>query len=220
MEGQLASAGATAAESPADELPFDCRCGQVAGRLRGVSPVAAHRAVCYCESCQAFPRLIDSADDVLDANGGTELLHISSAHLEITRGAEQLACLRITSRGPLRWYARCCSTPIANCAAQASLPFLGLIVPAGRAGDRREACARLLGPVRFRVQAQDAVGDVSHLGARKGFGLPILWRLARLTLGAWLRGEHARSPFFDPASRQPIAEPRMISAEERERVRR
>jgi hypothetical protein len=44
------------------------------GIVSDVSPSSGFRFVCYCKDCQAFARLLDSAD-ALDAAGGTDIFH-------------------------------------------------------------------------------------------------------------------------------------------------
>ena len=38
--------------------------------------------------------------------------------MTMTQGADRLTFLRMTEKGPLRWYASCCNTPIGNTALQ------------------------------------------------------------------------------------------------------
>ena len=220
VQGEHETSSRASGDAATGDFPFQCRCAELTGTLRGVSPQTGNLAVCYCESCQTFPRVLGCADHVLDADGGTEIFQTSVRHLRIAQGADRLACLRITPRGPLRWYALCCSTPIANCAASSALPIFGLILPAGRSREARELGDRVLGPVRFRVQGQDALRDVSDLGARTGFGLPLMWRVARLFVRARLRGDSAHHPFFERSSGAPVATPRVVTAAERARTSR
>jgi hypothetical protein len=111
----------------------------------GVTPQIGNRCVCYCDDCQAFPKAL-GRPDVLDANGGTDIFQLSPARIEFTHGVDLVACLRLTEKGLVRWYASCCNTPIGNTLTTGSIPFVGLIcsfVP--------EAVTGTLGPIRARI---------------------------------------------------------------------
>src|SRR5262245_25612243 len=97
-----------------DDLAIRCDCGAVRGVARGVSGERGNRVVCYCDDCQSFAHVLERSEDTLDAHGGTEIFQMSPAQLEFTAGADRLACLRLTPKGLLRWYASCCRTPIGN----------------------------------------------------------------------------------------------------------
>src|SRR5690554_6746798 len=100
--------------------PIRCSCGAVKGTLR--RPGAAGHAICYCNDCQAFARFLGKSVEVLDAQGGTEIIQIQPGQLNFSRGTEQLACMRLTDKGLLRWYTRCCNTPLGNTSPNRKLP--------------------------------------------------------------------------------------------------
>jgi hypothetical protein len=176
------------------DLPLRCRCGAWRGVLHDAAPGRGNRVVCYCDDCQAFPHWLGCADSVLDAAGGTDIFQTSPARLEITAGGEQLACLRLSpSSNVLRWFARCCRTPIGNTPADPRFVLVGVIhacmdfAAAGRTADE------VLGPVRGSAFPQFARGDRARLPKKVGMGH--LVRLARIILTARLRGDLKRSPF-------------------------
>ena len=171
----------------------------------GVSRSTGNRLVCYCDDCQAFAHFLERAEDVLDANGGTDLYQMSPTRLEITDGGENLACVRLTPKGILRWYADCCKTPIGNTLPTNRIPFVSLFHACmdlkGRSLDA------VLGPVRAGVHGRYALGRpiafrvydrVSLVILSRVFGKLLIWRL---------RGEHKRSPFFDWISGRPVRTP-------------
>ena len=93
------------------KIPLRCRCGAVAGELdtaRGGLHVA-----CSCDDCQAYARAL-GRPDVLDPWGGTDIFQTTPSQVAITRGTEQLRCLRLAEQGLLRWHTGCCATPIGN----------------------------------------------------------------------------------------------------------
>ncbi len=192
--------------SKGTDLELRCRCGTLQGRIRGASRRTATRLVCYCDDCQRFATVLGVADKVLDAHGGTDVLHISPARIAITGGPDRVACLRLTPRGIFRWYAACCNTPIGNTLPTGKVPFLSLI----------RACLpcdagtldSVVGPVRARLQGRFAVGDTADLGIHPRAPLGIVILAARKTLGWWLRGDQRRSPFFKDA-KTPISEPQL-----------
>jgi hypothetical protein len=172
--------------------------------VHGVSRNAGNRLVCYCDDCQAYARALGRADDVLDAHGGTEVYQISPARLEITDGLEALACMRLTPRGPLRWYARCCRTPLGNTLSTRQIPYVGLLRACIDASG--SSLDEVLGPVKSGVWARYATGDRSAINAYDGVPLSVLFQIAARVVCWRLRGDHRRSPFFDEAG-VPIVSP-------------
>jgi hypothetical protein len=200
-------------EQPTD-LAIRCSCGALRGLLRDVSPDRGNRCICYCDDCQSFAHFLERADDILDDNGGTDIFQTSSGHLEFNEGLEQLACMRLTESGMLRWYAACCQTAIGNTPGTSRVPFIGLIHscvyhPAeGRSRDET------LGPVRMRGFARFAKGDRSKLDAHDGAPLPMRARVTEILQQALQRGEQNRSPFFNVATNEPCVSPWSLSAVE------
>lgn len=108
-------------------MEITCRCGQVRGEL---DPQRAYtRATCYCGDCRAFARWL-GGEGVLDAAGGTDIVPMAPDGLRFTRGFDQVACMSLSPRGVLRWYASCCRTPLGNCGRDAALFYLGVPVVA------------------------------------------------------------------------------------------
>ncbi len=171
----------------AEPLDWACRCGTVQLSVRSGEGT---RAVCYCKSCQEFPRLFGHSD-ILNGSGGTQLYQTLPDLLTVERGAENLGRLKLTDKGPLRWVATCCGMPLANTARTLQVPFVSMIV----AGfDDPE----LLGPIRARINIDAATGPVpeSPLTYRQLFR-QVLFRALR----ARLRGRHRPTPFFDSTGR-------------------
>lgn len=194
-------------------IALHCRCGAVRGSAREVTPKTTNRCVCYCNDCQAFAHFLGRADDALDPHGGTEIVQMSQANVSFAAGIEQLACVRLTDKGMIRWYARCCNTPIGN-TLSGGMPFIGVI----RAFIAEPARAAL-GPLRGRANKQSAKGDRAAI-PRDGLPMPLMVaRVLKLMLGWRLRGDHRRSPLFDAATGEPNVAPRVLSAAEREEVR-
>ncbi len=175
---------------------ISCRCGGLKGTL--ADPRRVNRGVCYCPDCQAFARHLGWT---LDEHGGTEVLQTSPAKIGFTRGIENLACLRLSPGGLLRWYASCCNTPIGNTPPDFRRSFVGLInacvpVPAGTDPDE------LFGPIRMRVHTKYALGTPPEA---KGIAGTIA-RFVTTLLVARVTGRYRDTPFFRPDG-SPVAQP-------------
>jgi hypothetical protein len=194
------------------ELPLRCTCGTLRGRARGVGRRRSNRLACYCKDCQAFAHFLGRARELLDAHGGTEIVQLPPARVELTQGSEQLACMRLSPRGLMRWYAKCCNTPLANTLPKANMPFCGLISACWDPALDAEARDALLGPLRARVNGpghRDAEGKLAEIDT---FPLGTILHSIRVLAGGWIRGEHQPSPFFDYD--QPRAQPRVLDEAE------
>jgi len=186
-------------------IPLRCRCGRVRGVAEEVSPSAGLRFLCYCTDCQAFARFLGGSD-VLDAAGGTDIFQMAPARVRVTAGADALRSIA-RSRKVLRWYADCCRTPVANTAARARFPIVAIIHSfMDHASDGRSR-DELLGPPLCRLFERSAVAALPQ-GAPPPAGLAVLARRASLLFHWWRRGLASPSPFFDPVTRKPRAEPR------------
>lgn len=195
-------------------LTLRCRCGAFIGTATQVSAKAGIRGVCYCDDCQAFARYLDADGTTLDAQGGTDIFQMSPARLTVAQGLERLACVKVTPKGPLRWYADCCRAPIGNTAPTRQLPIVGMILSSVQA--RPQELDKVLGPVQARVMVRYAKGVVAD-SAPTYDGFPpshiarMLWKILVWRIG----GDHRRSPFFDSSTGKPITSPRLLDANER-----
>src|SRR5579863_6166320 len=105
--------------------PLQCRCGKIQGWVADAH--RANRVVCYCRDCQAFARVLGQANLTLDAQGGSDIVQTLPKNVTFTAGADALACLRLTDKGMVRWYADCCKTPIGNTLENHKISFVGLL---------------------------------------------------------------------------------------------
>ena len=196
------------------DLPVKCDCGTVAGTAAGISQARGNHLICYCDDCQSFAHFLHRAGDVLDPHGGTDIFQTTAGRISFEAGAERLACIRLTRDGPLRWYADCCRTPIANTLASPAIPFVGLIHSCIGEPAAGGSLAQALGPVRAGIHGRYARGDTAGLEAHDKAPVSLLLRVGTMLLAARLRGEHRRSAFFDSASGKPVATPHVLSADE------
>jgi hypothetical protein len=190
-----------------------CRCGTVQGTLAHAEH--ARRAVCYCRDCQAYAHALGEAQAILDPLGGSDVVATLQRNVTITEGGEALACLSLTDRGLLRWYASCCRTPIGNTLRDFRISYVGLLhnclehAPA--------SLDAVFGPAQMRVNTHSAKAQVA----------PTRWRtfvsvvpLFAAVLRARLDGSFRQTPFFVAATGVPVVAPRVLPAAERERARR
>jgi len=87
-----------------------CRCGKLELRIAG-APIMC--SICYCASCQEPGRrhqAVSSADAVLAADGGTDVLY-RNERVRCVHGGELFEERRLKPDSPTRrMYARCCKT--------------------------------------------------------------------------------------------------------------
>lgn len=107
------------------DVTFSCDFGSVKGVAHEVSPKSVCHLVCYCKDCRAFARHLGQME-VLEPGGGSPLVQVMPARVEITEGQAHISCLKLAPRGLYRWYAACCNTPIANTVSTPKLPLAGL----------------------------------------------------------------------------------------------
>lgn len=187
---------------------LQCQCGALEGTV--ALSKAANRAVCYCRDCQSFARYLGQPERILNEQGGTRIIAAVPNQVHLTRGAERLACMRLSDKGMLRWYASCCRTPIGNTPPDPSFPYVGLIdacLP-GAAHQLDEA----LGPVRVSLNTHSAQGHVAP--TRVATVLAIL-KIMRSVLGARLSGSFRHNPFFRAGTAEPVAVAHVLTLEER-----
>jgi hypothetical protein len=189
--------------------PLQCRCGTLRGQIS--DPDRVNRVVCYCRDCQAFAYFLGNPQTTLDALGGSDVVQTIPARVTFTQGTDSLACMRLSPRGLLRWYAQCCRTPIGNTVANHRFSFVGLLHDCLEHGDRSLDVA--FGPVRMWNSEKSARGPVTMPRGSFAAGLA---RFAGLVLRARLDGSYRRTPFFVTTTGEPVVIPRILTQSERE----
>jgi hypothetical protein len=184
-----------------------CRCGRVKGVI--ADAVVANHVLCYCRDCQAFAHFLGCANEVLDERGGSKVVQVMPKHVTFSQGTDALACMRLTPKGLLRWYASCCKTPIGNTLATPKLSFVGLV----------HSCLENptgFGPVRVWVNTKSAKGEPKP--KQVGVGTMLGWFFGN-ALKARFNGDYKHTPFFR-ADGTPIVTPQVLSDEEHARLMR
>ncbi|MHA6495040.1 DUF6151 family protein [Pseudomonas borbori] len=190
--------------------PIRCTCGHLQGLLERTQ--ASNRLLCYCTDCQAFAHYLQRAEQVLDARGGSDIVQTRPQWVSFSAGVEYLACMRLSEKGLLRWYACCCNTPIGNTLATAKFAFVGLIHNC--LGDHA-VLDQAFGPVRAHVNTASAHGEPKP--PTTGMAGTLL-RAAGHMLKARLDGSYKHTPFFTPDG-APSATPTVLSPAQREALR-
>jgi hypothetical protein len=197
------------------DVELGCRCGEIHGWVRGVSPKTVTRAICYCNDCQAFLHHLERAD-WLDAHGGTDIVQVSPRAVTFDRGAERIVGLRLTPKGLYRWHASCCKTPLGN-TLKPWLPFIGMSPEVLRGAPDAASRDAVFGPVRGASFGQHATGGAPEGSTKVPWGL--IAHALPLMLGWKLRGKAWPHPFFDRATQAPSHRVIILSPEEREALR-
>ncbi|HEY0063812.1 MAG TPA: DUF6151 family protein [Telluria sp.] len=184
--------------------PLECSCGKVKGYVS--HPDKAVRAVCYCRDCQAFARYLGKPGQILDGLGGTDVIAVTPENLHFTAGQDMLACMSLSEKGLLRWYARCCNTPLGNINRNNKVAHVGLI---HNCLGTPQAITASFGHVRMR----NATGNADGKPAPIPFGtirtIPrFVWQLLR----ARLDGSYKRNPFFRDEQGTPLTPPVVAAA--------
>ena len=199
------------------EIGLKCSCGSLSGVARGPFKAKNNRAVCLCDDCQTYAHHLGTAENILDENGGTEVTPLYPAQIELTKGIENLRCVRLSPKGLFRWYAGCCQTPIAN-SVSATVPFAGVV---HTFLDLRNEVDRVaaLGPVYVRFFGRFGIGILPPKTANKNSLKLILYSLPFLMTG-FLNKKHKPNPFFDTATGQPKVIPTILTKTERDKIRK
>ncbi len=184
---------------------IECECGKLQGQIVGDG--TCNRLVCYCADCRAFAKFLGRAEAILDAKGGTEIVQIAQPRVDILRGKDYLAAVRLSSRGLVRLYANCCNTPLGNILANPKCSFIGLI----HSCLDRSMIDQDFGEKVAKVNVDSATGSPKP----QQQGLPgVFWRFAVIILSARFRGRYLESEFFDESGSLIVA-PTILTREER-----
>lgn len=183
--------------------PLQCKCGTIKGVIS--NPQSANRAVCYCKDCQNFARFLGMEGETLDAQGGSDIVQTLPKNLQFLQGVSALACIRLTSKGMIRWYADCCKTPIGNTLENHKISFIGLLHNCLESSG--EPLQNSFGAVRCYLNPQGAVGEPKPRA--RGTGTMLLW-FAKTTLKARLNGDYKYTPLFRLETGKPIAAPLVL----------
>lgn len=186
---------------------FRCSCGHFGGSISDARPETGLHVTCFCDDCQTYAFALGHPERVLDERGGTTIYQCAPAQVVIEHGQDALACIRLSPKGLLRFYASCCNTPFANMLPAAGMPFIGMPT-AQFEGDCN------FGPA-VGVQGRFARGGrPDGVAARAPVGVLVqtVWRLGRNAIAGRARPSPVRG-----ADGALLVEPVVLALEERDR---
>ena len=191
-------------------IEIQCECGQFHAKLKAFPNNTPGRLVCYCDDCQSYLHHLKRTD-LLDANGGTEVIPAYPADVEILSGREYLTCTRLSPNGIFRFSTLCCNTPIAN--TRPKMPWAGFLRCVYTNGEASQL-DQILGPVRSRIMGRYAKG-IPPAGTPKKFNLKAFITVMPFMLKGKLFKKSKPSPFFAEDGATPIVTPHILSEAER-----
>lgn len=188
----------TLSEETLPRHALSCTCGKMRGYVEVSRRI--NRGICYCKDCQRYARYL-GGKGLLDEQGGTQVVQTLPRYLHFDSGFEHIACVRLSSRGLLRWYAACCRTPLGNTMANSKMSFVG--IPHTCLGDDSDALDRSFGPMRMRIHTASALGEqpLKSQGA-----LAAMASITRMLIAARWDGSYRVNPFFS-GDGTPVAQP-------------
>lgn len=181
-------------------LQFSCACGELHGVLRDVDARSGTHVTCHCDDCRANLTALGHTDP---GAKGVDIFQTTPDRITIEAGGENLGILRLGPKGLLRWYAKCCSTPLFNTLPSGKIPFVGVQTTALKDTDA-------LGPIQVRGFIPGKNGKQTHQGLPK-----MIIGMGSRALSARLSGKHRDTPFFDADTGAPTAPQRLLTREER-----
>ena len=190
---------------------LQCQCGALAGHVSHID--TALRGVCYCRDCRAYSHHLGKQAEVHDSFGGAEFVATQAKHVSLTEGTQHLACLSLSGKGLLRWYAKCCNTPIANTTRNWKLSYVGIVHSCLKAD--AASFERAFPRLQMRVNTGGA------RQAPPGMALQTMTALAGFmprVMASGLNGSYRQTPFFSGPEGVPVASVTVLSEAERVRA--
>ena len=194
-------------------MKFACQCGAVAGVIDKATPAEGDHVVCHCTDCRDLVRHFGKEASILDTYDGTALYQSRCARMHIHSGKENLAGLHMTDGPTLRWYAKCCDTPMFNTYKNARIPYVTTLL-----ANCDDAGRKALGEPIGHLFLDDVDADTSDLTPMSMNRL--LRRFFPRILKDIVSGDRRRCELFDATTFEPIAEPALLSAAEKEALGR
>ncbi len=189
---------------------FSCQCGTVAGQIDNVTPKSSNHLTCHCKYCGGFAVHLGQADRLVDDSGATDLLQVAPWSIRFTSGQDRVKALQFSEKGPLRWYASCCNTPLGGTLSRRFPPFCVLVMenltfPNGGPG-----------PVIFNAFCDQIAEKERCSKSGKLAALRLLARLASQAVKGGVSGNWRDNPFLDLAGGRAMADVKTLSPEQGE----
>jgi hypothetical protein len=139
----------------------------------------------------------------IEPKGGIHLFQTDPDKIEITHGHEHFECLQFSPNGLMRWYAKCCNTPLFNTLKNPKLAFVGVVT---ETADEPS----VFGPVIADVNRMGPDGKAVHKGMGK-----MVFRLITRMISARISGRWKHTPFFIAPLYGPAFTPHIVSKKEK-----
>jgi hypothetical protein len=189
-------------------MQIQCECGSFRAELTRFPQNTPGRLKCYCDDCQAFLSYLNRLD-LLDENGGTEVIPAYPADIRILAGKEFLKCTRLHPRGMFRFSTTCCNTPVVN--TDIGRPWAGIHRRVYTVQDPT-LLDRTLGPIKSSIMGRFAKGAPPP-GTPDKFDFKGMAIVLPYLLKGVLLGKGKKSPFFENG--EPVSAPTVLTREER-----
>lgn len=189
-------------------MEIQCECGKFRAELNKFPKNTPGRLKCYCDDCQAYLHYLNRGD-LLDANGGTEIIPFYPADVKLLAGKDLIKCVRVLPKGMFRFSTTCCNTPIAN--TDRKRPWAGFHRRMFTAKDPN-MLDKALGPVKSSIMGKFAKGTPPP-GTPRKFDFKGMKLVMPYLLKGMLLGKAKRSPFFENG--EPVAVPKILTSDER-----
>jgi hypothetical protein len=193
-------------------MEIQCECGKFRAELTRFPRNTPGRLKCYCDDCQAFLHYLKRAD-LLDQNGGSEVIPSYPADVKLIAGKELVKCMRLSTTGMYRFSTACCNTPIAN--TDPKRAWVGFHRSMFTAKDPN-LLDKALGPVKCSIMGKHAKGT-PPAGTPQTFDLKGMTIVMPYILKGIILGKAKPSPFFENG--QAVVTPTVLTSEELHAVR-
>ena len=185
-------------------MEIQCECGKFRAELTGFPKNTPGRLKCYCDDCQAYLHYIGRSD-LLDANGGSEIVPAYPAEVKVTAGHELIKCTRLHGKGLYRFATSCCNTPIAN--TDPKRAWAGMHGRMFTAKDPK-SLDQTFGPVKSSIMGKYAKGTPPP-GTPETFDMKGMITVLPFILKGAFTGKAKGSPFFEDG--QPVGTTKTLS---------
>lgn len=190
---------------------FQCDCGALQGQIHRLD--LALRGVCYCHDCRAYSRHLGRVAQVHDAYGGVGFVATQAHFVSLLEGEQNLACLSLSPKGALRWYAKCCNSPIANTTRHWRFPYVGFVHTCLNAD--QEAFEQAFPAVQMRANTGSA--RQAPPAQLLGTAAALLGFVPRVLLSG-VNGAYKQTPFFNSPKGTPSVDVHVLTPQERQRA--
>jgi hypothetical protein len=188
-------------------MEIQCECGKFRAELMAFPKNTPGRLKCYCDDCQAYLNYLKRGD-LLDANGGSEIIPAYPADIKILAGKEFVKCVRLVPHGMYRFSTTCCNTPIANTVPKR--PWAGIHRRMFKDPNKLDS---MLGPIKSSIMGKFAKGTPPK-GTPQKFDFNGMKVVFPYIIKGMILGKAKHSPFFENG--KAIAVPKVLTGEERQ----